>query len=286
MSADTSIAEWVKAQVGRKTPAGRCVAFVLRHVSPTRQSQGDIERVEVPEKVTKSFTLEAANYLLGAADRDAGALGGPQTYTIGAVFEGSVNPLVRHTFRCSAPEVEEGSPDPSVSEPATPQGHVAQMMRHNEALVRMATQGTQRTIDSLSRLLSQRDEMVVRYQSKELQRIEQMEELASAKHEREMARTILEQRERRKDELLDMVLPLVPTLANKLTGVKLLPGGVQDGDGIKALLSSITERQVDQLTQILTQPQQILLMQMFQEMRKTTTGTELATSDAKPEGDS
>ena len=266
--AEDPLQGWIKDQVERTDVGKRCEAFVLRQVSPSRAARGDLQRVSVPAKPSKEFPLNAMNALLRAADQDCRALGGVQTYSVAAIFAGIERPVAQQAFRRSAPEVDESALDPSLSEPANAEGLTAQTMRHNEALMKMATSGAQATIQSLMNLLRDRDALLADYQRREMERIQQVEELATAKHERAMARAAEAAKERRTDELLGMAKPLVATIANKVAGVKMLPGGVQEGDGIRTLLASITEPQMQQLMEVLTPMQLMALKTMYDEMQK------------------
>jgi hypothetical protein len=279
------IESWIRDQLARKGPQGKCVAFVLHHVSAKRTGIGAIERTEVPDKPDEGWSMQAAAWFLKTAEADATALEGTpgsklQTYTLGALFEKSGDsPVVRHSFRVSVSDVEEGSGDPSVSEPATAEGLQGQLMRHLEAMARMATQGAQRTIDGLQKQVDQKDALLERYQRKDLERMELTEQLISRKHERELQTYEAEAKEKRKDALFDLLMPLVPMIGKRLTGVKLLPGGLKEGDGLKALLASITESQMEHLWKVLTPTQIAALASMMEELQKPqTNGTD------KPEG--
>jgi hypothetical protein len=270
VSPSNELAEWVAKQLARRGK-GRLVRLALRHLGASKQASGDVEGVDVPEDTDAGWVESTSTWLFTAAQADARALtGANESYVVLAFFEKDASmPAARHSMRVrgGADADMEDDSDPLSSEPATSEGALAQMMRHNEVLMKMATQGSMRTIEALTRQLGTVTATNERMQAQRLEGIQAMEDLAQRKHERDIEARIIEATEQRKDELVGMAMPLIPMLANKLAGVKLLPGGIETGDGVRALLASITPDQVEKLFPILHPTQQTLLGTMFQEFK-------------------
>lgn len=262
---------WLEQQLARSSGNTRAPLsrLLLMHMDPSKRGS-NVESVVVPAKVEAGWAQQTATWLFEAATSDARAQPGPvESYAVLAYFGEADKPLCRHSMRVRGGDAaeEEDDSDPSSSEPANSTGALAQMMRHNEALMKMATTGSQRTIESLTRQLAVMSGNVERALAKQMEAAEAVEKAASRKHERELETAIVAAREKRLDELTGMAMPLVPMIANKLAGVKMLPGGIKQGDGVRSLVASITEDQVGQLMQVFHPTQQMMLASIIEEMK-------------------
>lgn len=266
-----ALKRWLHAQLFSEHREGSVVRFSLRHLSAMKQGLGDVDAVDVPEdrETLPSFVDDCAAQLETSATQDAeGLAGGVQSYAVVAHYsEAPDAPGRRFTMRvASSPDADDGSEDPSRTETPDKSGIVAQSMRHSEALMKMATAGAQQTIQALTRQLAIKDETIAKLSEKHLESIELIEDLSSSKHERDLRLLRETNTQKRQDDLVNMVTPLVPVMLAKLTGQKVLPGGA--GDGVRALLTSITEDQFGSLMQVLRPEQQALVANMMREMQE------------------
>ena len=80
------------------------------------------------------------NQIEGQVLEDAEGIGGVQKYRILAYFTKAARSVGRFTFRMAGAELDEY--EDGFSEEATSKGHMSQMMRHNEALMRIDRKST------------------------------------------------------------------------------------------------------------------------------------------------
>lgn len=261
---------WVKRQIlEEKKEEGTCIRIVVRHLSSGRKSLGDVEAISIPlagDDRTEEFVHDTIRNLWDAAQNDANGLVGVNSYSFVSFRSENPNePSARYTARF-ANETEEESEDASVSEPANKAGLTSQLMRHNESLMKMATLGSQQIINSLARQMSTQSETIERLAAKQLETLKVLEELGDKKQERDMERLEKEYSFASRAEMVDTIKPLIPVIASKLTGIKMLGSGKNDV-AMKTILGSIKPEQFEALLRVLTPEQQSLLTTLMMEVQ-------------------
>jgi hypothetical protein len=169
-------------------------------------------------------------------------------------------------------EQEQADSHGAVSEPATDKGLSEKLMRHLEARERMQAGVLAKTYEIL---VDDSEKKAARIQQLEAERLrtwEAAESLIDQRHLRELDFKRLERGELRKDQALQSLQLLIPTIAGKL-GQKLLglpanaggPAGTEMAQ-LSALLNSFTEGQFNGLIGMLDTTQRITLLDLIKKL--------------------
>lgn len=282
--------EWVRKQVFSKRSEGECTHITVRHLSAGKNAMGDVERVNVPR--IKEIQDGEADDTIGllslqlweAAQGDADGLVGVQSYAFLSFFDEAPDKHVsRYSARFTSTAEEEGSEDPSASEPATKSGLLSQTMRHLESMARMATQGSMHQLSLQQRTIQSQQDIIEKMTKDRMDTFRLMEDLHSKKHERDMEMKERERSIQLQDELIERLTPYIPVLASKLTGSKLLPakGQASADGGVRELLTSLTPEQMEAAQQILRPEQMTLLVSMMMEAQKEDEAKTASTNGAQ-----
>jgi hypothetical protein len=206
--------------------------------------------------------------MTATAQEDADGHSGLTTYCLQAlkgVTRGERSPL----FRLRSQESEMGIEALGETEPATKDGHLAQLMRHTEGLMRLLVQqqevSSRQSTDIISRLVDQNKH----YEERHWETMVRAEELADEREERETKRMQLVNRENRMDEALKTFKPLVPVLVSKLKGIPVDAKAAMQISALKSVLGDINTDQMEQIVKVLG-PKSIALGELWLEMQKET----------------
>ena len=291
--ATPKVINWIRKQLRIEEGADPVARLVLRHQTPTTPTGADIHTVRLPSKIDGEPDAQIgawADELEGAAQDDADGLPGQvQTYIIysfGRVDRELRKPLSRCPLRVSkrdmlaedggdayAPLARYGSGNRGGgeldSEPPTPMGLVSQLMRHNEALMKMAVLGSQQSLNNLSRENSRLMDQSERGFERQLEFVRLSEEMQSQKVEREAASFEAASKEARKNEFFQKIMMLAPTVINRIAKAPILPETTTPlTEMIDGFGSSLRDEQIGKLMSILSADQQITLVEILQTIRK------------------
>lgn len=248
---------------------GPCVKLVLRHVTQGSNSSKDGEvwsmKVETGEDVVavpEEDIIIIVNEIEQASFDDAEGLGGLQKYKLLAYFSRESVPR-RFSFRMTGSH-DEDEDETGLSEPATKQGHLGQMMRHNEALMRITMLSASQNMGIMSKTISTQATQIDKLLTDRQEYFETMEDLKSKRHERDLMTQEVEQRTLLQKEMLDSAKLLLPAVANRLAGKKILNEKDPMAMGLKALVESLNSEQLQGMMSTLSPQQQILLAEFIQ----------------------
>ena len=192
---------------------------------------------------------------------DATGLGGIQRYLVVACLGDAL--IARLPIRQVASEVRIG--DPVDSEPATPQGLLAQLMRHNEAQARLFAGAMGQIVGNMGETIERQKAEIDKADAIRVEALQRVEGLISHEHERELAILKETNRGARLQQAIGFALGVAPLLANRVLGQKLFKES--QGSPIKALLKrlfdSLTEEQRTKLLGILSPVQLAALRELF-----------------------
>ncbi len=255
--------QWIRRQVyDDEGDAGRCLRLTLKHLGLSRREGQEIGFYKVPsaKKTDENWIVETVNRIEGDSMSDAGGIGGVQRYVVLAFYEKTgEKPMARFTFREAGHDEEY---DEDESEPATRAGHMAQMMRHNEAIMRIAVAGTGQVLSYLQRSNSNQAEIIEKLITEKMRGIETMEDLKSQEFERRLIREKEERDDKRKAEVFEKLMALAPVVVNKIAGKNLLPAPSTEREMMRALLGSLSEDQLLSLSRILRPEQSALIAEI------------------------
>ena len=259
--------KWARGQVyNEREDFGKCVRFVLRHLTSGTKAGSEVLTIDTKDPDDDKLT-DWRIELEAAATQDASGIGGLQSYVVQSFFEHSKTHVARFTFRVDAGnEDEEG--DVNTTEGPTATGLTAQLMRHNEALVRTSILGTQQVVQTLQRTVTRQSEMLEKLFDEKIENLSSIEDLLSKKHERELTTKKQERDDEMRAQLLDSAKLLLPVVVNKLSGKKLLPEPQSEKEAmLAALISQLQPEQFDGILKILTPAQQLAMVELISSMQ-------------------
>lgn len=213
--------------------------------------------------VAETDLKDIAESVFRKCQDDADTLGGKQQYILVFFFDKSTKFELGCRFACTGQSYdEEGYFDGS--EPATRRGQHAQIMRHNEGMFDTTIKATQGMMRGQATLLDKAYKRIDELERRLDEVMDKNRELMNARHEQEMERLIMEKREDRRDEIMEIVKTLAFPVVNKISGVKLLPES-EEGGAVSALLDTLDMEQMGKLQGILKPHQMAMVMSMMQE---------------------
>lgn len=261
---------WLEKVFYDEREEGPCVKLALRHMTSGQSTKGgEVFSIRIPHnddhvQVGDDELLHLINDIEGAALDDAEGIGaGVQRYKLLAFFKHEPRPLTRFSFRMSATEFDGEEDEIGMSEAPDQKGLTAQLMRHNEALMRTAVMGANQTIGLLTRTVRSQGEQIENLLSERRETFSLVEDLKSKKHERELMTLEAENQQKRHQDLFEKASLLLPTVVNRIAGKKLLPEANTALIMIKELAESLSPDQLPGLMKSLRPEQQILLMDLM-----------------------
>lgn len=214
----------------------------------------------------ESTIANIAAELIGTAQDDADGSSRPNTYCIKAMkgaARGERGPIFRLRNEDGNGESEDSDMLGS-SEPSNAAGLLAQLMRHNEANQRISAIKDENLMRAMTDTIKTLTLQNQHYADKHWEVIERAEDLANEKESREIARTQALGRERRLDDALRTIKPLVPIAIAKLKGVPEAVKPTLKLEAIKQVIKGLTPDQMEQMLGILG-PQAYALGELFLE---------------------
>lgn len=261
--------DWIRRQVfaNADTKNGRCTSLLVLHMGGSTKN-ARVTSVDISQKVEPDDIEEICSEVIQASVLDAEALGGLQKYFITATFENLGDPINRYAFRINGSGAEDNV-DTYDSEPANQKGLMSQLMRHSEASHRISVASTGHVITMQNKIISRQAEQLEAMQSKHIELIETLEELKSERHSRDLDAAESMRKQEAYRDITQKILLLLPIVANKFTGQKLLPEKTTSGEQMmKSFMDSIKPDQFEKVRDLLSPEQQMILFQMYENMRK------------------
>lgn len=260
--------DWLSRQFyGADSEVGPCCKLVCRHLE---SKAGDVFQIMVPNnelvvKVDDDELEIMVNQIEGSVLEDAEGIGGVQKYRLLAYHTKAARPVARFTFRMTGADLDEY--EDNFTEGASAKGHMGQMMRHNEALMRIAVMGANQALGIQNRTIARQAEQVERLLTQRMQEFELIEDLRSQQHERDLATKAEENKQVRYQELFEKGKVLLPVLANRIAGRRLLP---EEADPMVETLRSFAETlspaQISDIMPKLKPEQQVALVEFLEAM--------------------
>lgn len=274
-----SFHRWFRAQVYRDHEQPR-LRFVLRNAAHgTRSGEIDEYEIQTGGELDPDHVASVADEILTSAQQDADGAGQSlQSYIVMAVEAGKkTGPRTRFKLRGDGDEDESGEERPDQA------GITMQLMRHNEALMRMATMGAQGTINALSRQLEIATTQVAKLNEQRQEAFETLEDAKSRNHERQMALLESGQEQERKNAAFQLAAQkfaqIMPMIMAKLTGAPVpqsteptpspspTAGSPQIVELLKSFFDQLSPEQLTSIASLLTPAQQAPLLAILQSVQ-------------------
>lgn len=212
-----------------------------------------------------SKCAEIVAELMVTAQEDADGHSGVSTYCIKALAGVTLGERSPH-FKLRSQDADD-SEALGDTEPATKDGHLAQLMRHNEVLMRMNVQQSEVMSNQASNVIARLTERLNHYEDKHLETIIQLEEMANLRDERETVKMKELGKEKRLDEALKTFKPLVPVVIAKLRGIPAEAKTELHFEALKEVLKNVKPDQMQQIAEILG-PQSLALATIYMDAHK------------------
>lgn len=266
---------WLKRQAFQaKKEDGKLVKVTMHVVTPNTKLGPEVlsispgENLEPDAGLTDDMVEGYASDLFNEACEYADGVGQTTTFMLAAFFEEDEhNAKARHPFtiRNENPEAVDGEVS---TEPATQSGLVKQLMRHNESMARImmgSIAQTQGTLIKQNEVLAKMAEQGMEDKADLLQAFET---LASAKHDREIELRKLESAEKAKGAIVEQAVALLPAVANKFIGHKILKENATPMEQLLVKAAETwTQPQIDAMLKTMSTEQQIAFIELLQGLR-------------------
>lgn len=204
---------------------------------------------------------------LSIAQEDAdGHRGPPTSYRVKAhkgISQFEVSPI----FRLRSQDSDDESDVLGDTEPANATGLLAQLMRHLEVDRRAAVQEREIYARQSTDVIRSLMERLNHYEERHWDNIVKAEELADERDKRELAKLTAINKEKRLDEALKTVKPLVPVLVSKLKGVPSEAKAALNLEALKSVMANLDPDKMEQIANILG-PQSLALLEIWLEANK------------------
>lgn len=261
---------WLRNQVQIARSGGDVVRLDLSHLPLGAKVGHEVQTFDVPgNKPPDSWYEETAAQIISSAECDAGALGGVQTYVVRVYREKEPDKCTGrliHRVRCED-DSDNVETDGYNSEPPTQKGLIAAYMRRDEAKDRILVQSMSSMMVTMQRTLARLGEQNEKLQTQRLDTLEQLEEMLSAKLDRELSAKREENHQALMSDLVKEVKMLAPAVIGKLTG-STIPGAVDPKDiALKRFVESLKPEQMNALAKELSTEQQIALMELVSSLQ-------------------
>jgi hypothetical protein len=253
---------WVREQLYGSHKGGTCTSIIIRHLPKNSKVGEDIHTIEVPKEAEEDFLDYTVSEILSTAESDATGIGENQSYAAYSFHGKNKKHTKRLTF-CVMAQMSD-SDESEKSEQATKQGHMAQMMRHNNALFKNSVDSMSqvlKTFQVTNTRLSDQNEALM---ADKLKTIQIVEELTSLGQQRQLETKKQEAKIHMMEQSMEKLTMLMPHIVNKLTGKKMLPAPSGIQNSIESLAGSITEEQVELIQSKFTPEQQAAIMDIIQ----------------------
>ena len=262
---------WVTGQVCNPTTReryGPVAEFKLVHLGPSREPDGVVASVPVPEEVTDSLLGSIVQSLREAAEADAASLRKTQTYAVLSMYlvDSELASRARFNFVQTGGDGAEDSAGFD-TEPPTVLGQLAQTQRHLEGVMRMSQAGIGQAMSTLiaqnERLAGMVDSMLER----EVESAKLMGELMLKKADADAVAAQAKNRIDLQNQAAQKFLKMAPILVGKMLGTKLLGDGSDPtSEVLYKFAASLTPEQYQNLLLVLDDSQKLVLTEVFQEV--------------------
>jgi hypothetical protein len=224
---------------------------------PVIEANDDARAVQGP------FLLFAEEIHSSIVD-DVEGTGGTQRYVLIALDEsGKTLGRLPLRYRSTRDESDLGGGELD-SEPNNKDGLLAQLMRHNEATNRISSATFVQLFGMMSRHAEQLAERCEALTTRHVEMLDTIEEVTSAKHEREIEMESARASSETKNRLARQAEVLIPALAKRFAGVDISPSNNPEVIEQRAFIDSLTEEQIMKMEGVLEQDQIMRLLSMVQ----------------------
>jgi hypothetical protein len=247
----------------RKELANKVIGkFILRHASQGAKGHA-VETFEITEAIEFDQIATFADMIIAAAQSDADGMGPQVQRYVLVSFTKDGDESARQVFRLRG-EADSFDETEAGEEPPTQRGHLAQLMRHNEATNRALVGSFSTMLNSMNRRMENQDRTIERLVEDREKGWKALEDARSMQHERDMHRMEIEYSEKRKDKAFDKMALLLPALLSHFTKGAIPSKTDPMSIAIQELIGSMSIEQLNAIRSSLGPEQQIVLFKIVQ----------------------
>lgn len=295
-----------RAMIGKLLPFLRAVSYAARKCREVELRQlvhGAANRPLLSWSLAELELEQLAREILQYAQSDADAFGTPNTYVVVAYFElervpGATSPAFRLRSSVSGVSLDgqiHGPDDVLETEPATRAGHQAQMMRHNEALMRNTIGGfsqvlaaSNQVISSLQIELRRRADKEEAVEKRQMELMTLFESITTEHHKRALEERRQATNEKYRSMAFEELSLVLPVIANRFLQSKGMPGVFRERmtpeiEMIDRFFASLTPQQIERMMVVggLTPAQQIAIGEAYQAFQQRNERMKKANGEAE-----
>lgn len=237
--------------------------FVLRHAKVGGRGI-EIDEFPISEQKNADQLPYMVDDVLQRAQMYADGLGNKiQGFKLEAIVEGAKSGA-SFPFRLRGESEDEEGEDGE--DAPNEKGLTSQLMRHNEALMRMLVMTTGSSVQHLQKQLEASGKTIAELVQAQNEQRKLVEQANTEAHERDMQMLLTSGQEERKGALFKQVEQLIPVVIRKMSGQPLLTA--QEQSLLIPFFESMSEEQLKAIAAQLQPNQQIALFQVYNEIKK------------------
>ncbi len=266
MDRDTkAIAKWIRSKIGGDL---RITRLTLRNSSIEGRSP-PVDTFDLPREIESDHVDAIALDILERAQSDSDGIGGLNRYAILSHVGDDEKAIGRYTFKRHGSSEGDETGFGDIPEESSLRGVAAQLMRHNEALMRQAVGGFGSMLRVMSEQLNSANQRVLEGESLRVEYFKAREIAASEESDRDMALLRATGEQKRLDTIVEKASLLAPVIVNHVANKKVF-GSAPDPQSLvfAAFVSSLSENQFSKIMGELTPEQQIAISQLVTQNSK------------------
>lgn len=263
------IDSWLRKQVVFEDEEhGRASKIILRHLSVDRKPQGDVATFPVKLDPGSEEIEPLVDRICDAAQKDADDMSsGVQNYALYAYFPQDLNYFPRKVFRVAGNN-DDFERELSPSEPPTEKGLVAQLMRHNEGIMKTMTVSQGYMTSTLQRENQRLAEMNEKFALQQVDFMILLQDTLDTAHARRLREKKEESDLAMRDGMISKVDSLLPVIINRIAGKNIMPVPDPSFTLMGALLENLSDEQQTALLNLLEPHQRPVFTEMLAEYEK------------------
>lgn len=239
------IATWLEETGKRDDVPGRLRKLVVCHVIKGNKLGDEIRAVSVPETPDEDWRDGVAAKIAEQANGEAQALGsGVQRYVVQALFEGDDKPHGRVIITVQGTDDDEGALD---TEGPDAEGLVSQAQAQTRFFAAAFGRSSVAQIRTLQEQVDKLTKENGELRTERLKSIRVLEELYTARHERELETLREGSKARALEGAADKLGLLIPVAINHIAGRKLLPENSPERLIVQGLAQRLTPEKLQRL---------------------------------------
>lgn len=265
------IGDWLRKHVlTYSDEKGDCDKLIIRHFTHDGRLQGDVSTIRIDKEIFEQengidwIVQQVCEAAQGHADSLAS---GVQTFGVYAHYRSDSSYSPHRKFRVAAQEsVDPANHGLEPSEPATPQGLLSQLMRHNEANTRLSVTQSSNLVQILMEDNRSQRQLIERMLAQSVDLAGMMQEMMDNATHRRIEEKKAETTQQITSTIFEHLKLILPVIFNKLAGEKIAPESDASFTMFAALWETMPEAQQQDFVTKFLNPAQATVFANFLEL--------------------